>query len=91
MLRYLTFIKPVFLLSLLFFLRAEISYCATEKTIPFSRVVTIARNGMKGRTDGTGSKARFNWPTGIAVAKNGDLYVADSGNNAIRKITSAPR
>lgn len=36
-------------------------------------------------------KASFNFPTGIAVAKNGDLYVADSGNNAIRKITSAPR
>src|SRR3990170_7067677 len=86
MLRYLTFIKPFFLLSLLFFFRAEISYCAAEKTIPFNQVVTIAGNGAKGRLDGTGSKARFNWPTGVSIAADGTVFVADYANNLIRRI-----
>jgi sugar lactone lactonase YvrE len=36
--------------------------------------------------DGPASKARFNRPAGIAVAKNGTVYVADSGNHRIRAI-----
>jgi sugar lactone lactonase YvrE len=42
-----------------------------------------------GSTDGTGSSARFNRPRGIAVDASGNVYVADTGNNVIRKITSA--
>jgi hypothetical protein len=40
-----------------------------------------------GSVDGTNSAARFNKPSGIAVDSNGALYVADSNNHAIRKIT----
>lgn len=40
-----------------------------------------------GAVDGTGSAARFNNPRAIAVDPNGNLYVADSGNHTIRKIT----
>ena len=36
--------------------------------------------------DGVGSAARFNTPTGIAVDANGVVYVADFGNNCIRKL-----
>lgn len=40
-----------------------------------------------GNTDGTGADARFDTPSGIAVDSNGNVYVADKGNFAIRKIT----
>ncbi|MBB3054810.1 NHL repeat-containing protein [Mucilaginibacter gotjawali] len=40
-----------------------------------------------GNVDGDGATARFNYPQGIAVDGNGNVYVADQYNNAIRKIT----
>ena len=43
--------------------------------------------GNVGFADGVGSKARFNSPTGIGI-NAGILYVADSGNQTIRKVTT---
>lgn len=43
--------------------------------------------GQYGATDGTGTSARFSFPCGIAMASTGELYVADVGNRAVRKIT----
>lgn len=53
-------------------------------------VTTIAGTaGQSGTADGTGPSARFNSPRGIAVDSAGNLYVIDSGNGTIRKITPA--
>ncbi len=53
-------------------------------------VTTLAGTaGSIGSVDGTGGAARFNYPSGIVVDRNGNLYVAEIGNHTIRKITSA--
>jgi len=43
--------------------------------------------GANGSTNGNGTSATFNNPQGIAVDASTDLYIADSGNDVIRKIT----
>jgi sugar lactone lactonase YvrE len=45
--------------------------------------------GTSGSADGNGGAARFSSPRDIAIDGSGNLYVADTGNNAIRKITPA--
>jgi len=44
-------------------------------------------SGVEGNTDGLGSAARFRNPQGLATDSDGNVYVADSGNNMIRKIS----
>ncbi|MEI6715502.1 MAG: MBG domain-containing protein [Verrucomicrobiota bacterium] len=52
-------------------------------------VRTVAGSaGVSGSADGTGSAASFGYPLGVAVDGSGNVYVADSGNHTIRKITS---
>src|SRR5664280_2591649 len=45
--------------------------------------------GTSGFADGTGSAARFRFPLAITIVQNGNAYVADAGNNTVRKITPA--
>ncbi|HEY3137628.1 MAG TPA: NHL repeat-containing protein [Blastocatellia bacterium] len=51
------------------------------------KVVTIAGTGLPGFTDGNASTAAFNTPSGVAVDERGNIFVADTGNSAVRRIT----
>jgi sugar lactone lactonase YvrE len=53
---------------------------------PDGRVVTVAGGGH-GFVDGVGEAARFSTPSGLAIDASGTLFVADTGNNAIRRVT----
>lgn len=44
--------------------------------------------GTSGTTDGTGTNARFNNPKDISIDSYGDLFITDTGNNLIRKVTT---
>ena len=50
-----------------------------------NKVITLAGTGMRGYTDGSGSSAKFNVPTGIAVFQN-QILVLDRENQRIRKL-----
>ncbi len=53
-------------------------------------VTTLAgKAGSLGSTDGTGADARFYYPYGVATDGDGNVYVADTFNNAIRRVTPA--
>jgi streptogramin lyase len=53
-------------------------------------VTTLAgKAGSPGLVNGTGTNAEFNYPNGLAVDTNGNVYVADTANAAIRKVTPA--
>jgi sugar lactone lactonase YvrE len=57
---------------------------------PAGVVTTVAgTSGIYGHQDAVGTSARFNSPEGIAVDAAGNVYVADTDNRAIRRITAA--
>lgn len=52
-------------------------------------VVTTFAGSAQGYADGTGTTVKFNYPYGITIDANDNLYVTDANNFKIRKITSA--
>ncbi len=70
---------------------ADISNLVIRKITPAGVVTTLAGSGTYGYVDATGTAASFSFsgPTGIAVDAAGNVYVGDTGNRVIRKITSA--
>jgi serine/threonine protein kinase len=66
---------------------ADTSNNTIRKITPSGVVSTLAGlAGSNGSTDGIGVTARFNSPFALAVDDAGYVYVADTGNNTIRKI-----
>ena len=57
-----------------------------RKILPDGSVTTLA-GGREGFADGIGTSASFNTPSALTLGPDGNLYVADTGNNRIRKIT----
>ena len=54
-------------------------------------ITTVAGNGAAGflGDGGTSTSAELSGPSGVAVDSVGNLYIADAGNNLIRKVTEA--
>jgi sugar lactone lactonase YvrE len=59
---------------------------AVRRIAPDGTVSTTA-GGELGYADGPATAARFRTPSGLAIAANGTIYVADTGNNMIRRIS----
>lgn len=60
-----------------------------RRVTPAGVLSTVAGNGVNALVDGVGVQASFNAPKSLAWGADGNLYVADYGNSAIRRVTPA--
>ena len=67
---------------------ADTAWHIIRKITPAGVVTTLAgQYGISGNTNGMGSAAQFSSPYGVAVDSTGNVFVADSVNATIRKVT----
>jgi len=65
---------------------ADEGYHQIQQITPDGNHFVLAGNGSPGTKNGVGTNAQFNHPTGVALDKFGNRYVADEYNSVIRKI-----
>ncbi len=58
-----------------------------RKITPDQQVTTIAGSGEFGFANGNGTEASFRWPTSIAIDGDGNIFISDTRNHMIRKLT----
>jgi sugar lactone lactonase YvrE len=60
-----------------------------RKITPRGRITTLAGTGERGFSGdgGPGAAAQLNWPKGVAVDRHDNIYIADSLNHRVRRIT----
>jgi sugar lactone lactonase YvrE len=65
---------------------ADSYYSVIRKISPADTMTTVAGTGSFGSNNGLGKAASFRGPSGLAIDKAGNIYIADAGNNQIRKM-----
>jgi hypothetical protein len=68
---------------------ADTGHHAIRKVTATGVVTTLAGGQIVGFLDGTGNLAQFKFPGAVAVDGNGVLWVGDTNNSAVRKVTQA--
>ena len=59
---------------------------AIRRITPDGEVTTLAGSPPGGDRDGVGAEMGLRWPTGLVLGGDGELWVADHGNGALRRI-----
>jgi trimeric autotransporter adhesin len=69
---------------------ADAANNAVREVTPDGNIQTVAGNGTQGYSGdfGPATQAQLHSPSGVAVDTSGNLYIADSGNNVIREVTT---
>ena len=64
-----------------------IPFVLTLTIAPTPFILNVLAGGQTGSADGTGSAAQFSSPNGMAIDGQGNIYIADTGNSTIRRVS----